>query len=633
MKYKEVLISLLLPILSSCGTSNDSRVKDMVPGSGIAALLGMGYDSHLEAFNSVCADSRFTTPTDRVRYSGAPTASVQMDRSLSYQELKNLLDVQVSGKLNMEGLTVKSAARFASEAASSTLSTSLLFANKLGGRYVILNQPVLTPNAEKVGLTKDYNKIREQCGDQFVEQIELGAELFVAMRFDFANQDVKSAFDAEIDLNFINIFEVSGAAKVAMEKYKNTIGVTVTAYQVGGDVTALGQIFTDRFGDSTGVMRCSIDNINACIEAMQNVVNYATSLQPGNFRDQLKNLTYDDSSPKGAAFLKYVTKIYASGGMRELYETPPPIIAQEIVAARGRLIERYEGQARDRKRVSSFLNMRLSNEERTRFTALDALLGRNINKMVAVGKTCYETPLSCVAAEQAMVLEVYSQDSLTKILDFYDYCVIKRPEWASTSTVAALRSFLGAAESAPCEDLEADLKNELVIDLVGKGISDLRPLSGFSKLTILNLNGNSIRNLDPIARLTSLKRLNLRGNSISNIEQLKMLTNLEFLDLAHNRLVDLSLLPSLSRLKVLKLQGNVFTDSSMLNPASYETLYLNDNQICATERSYALAHGLISDAQFTAYSRANFGPVYSVPGDHNSKLLSFVYCPAVATDY
>jgi tRNA threonylcarbamoyladenosine modification (KEOPS) complex Pcc1 subunit len=631
---KKVISLIWLPLLAACGESklgNSSQVKDSIAGSTVGALLGMGYDSHTESFNSVCAES--SSADVRVRYTGAPTATLQLDHTLSHEELKNLLDVQVSGKLAMEGLNVKSAARFASEAASTDLSTALVFANKIGGRYAVLNQPRLTASAKAVGLTNDDEKIRAECGDQFVEQAELGAELFVSMRFDFSDKDVKSNFEAEIDLDFVNIFQVSGAAKVAMEKYKNNVGITISALQIGGDPTALSRIFLDPAGDTSNVLRCSIDNIDSCIKTMESVIGYASSTRPGNFPDQLKNLKFDDTSPTGAAILRYITKSYFNAGMRDLYKKPSPLLSHEILAARSRLLERYEVQSVHRKRVSSILNLRLSPEEKSRFESFEKLLASNIKQMVDAAQICYDTPMLCVEAESRVQLQSYDESKLIRNLEFYDHCLLNRSKGTIGKTVNALQNFIDASDATSCEDLERDLKNELVLDLTAAGISDLRPLRGLSQLRVLKLSQNEIRNLETIATLPQLKELYLRKNSIGNIEHLSQNSRLEILDLAYNRIIDVTPLKKLTSLKDLRLQGNQFSDTAGLEAKSFDVLYLNDYQICAFERDYALNQGWISPAQHRAYTESNFGPLYVVPGNRSSGLDRFMFCQAVVSAF
>jgi hypothetical protein len=625
---------IFLPAIVACGNAdlNRSDIRDVVSGSSAAALLGMGYDSHTEVFSSACAKSRYNGK-DSVRYSGAPTANLSLDRSLSAEELKNILDIEASGKLMMTGMNTSGAGRFASEAAASDLSTSLVFANKISGLYAVLNEPELTDAARVVGLTNDAAQIRSQCGDHYVEQVELGAELLVSMRFDFSNRDVKSNFEAEIDLDFVNIFQVSGAAKVAMTNYKNSVGVTISALQVGGDVTALGRIFQGDGSSGSQVMRCSIDNIDACIKTMENVVTYASSSDPGNFSSQLKNLQFDDTSSFGAANLRYITKSYFSGGLRELYKSPAPILSNEIMAARNRLLERYEAQARDRKRVSSLLNLRLSEAELQRFLELDRRLAHNIRQMVSAGQTCYEKPLACVETEAAIRLESYSSEEMNRTLEFYDYCLLRKTNSASSATIEALRASLDLEPETSCEDMEAELFSEAVVDLSQRGISDLRPLTGLNNLKVLKLSGNKIRNLETLSTFPKLEVLELRRNNISDISPLSRISTLKSLDVAYNRIVDLMPLAGLSNLKVLKAHGNAAGMDTQPLSQKFDRVYLEDNQICALERDYAFAQGIISSIQHKAYDKSNFAPIYMIPGDRSSGLRQFVSCSRAALDF
>lgn len=631
MHWKPIGCSLTLLALWGCGSSvspEPSRPQATISGDSHAALLGMGYDTQSENFTEICVESQSRAPGERIKYAGAPTASVSFDRSLSYEQLKNLLDVQVSGKLMIEGLSVRAAARFASEAASSDLSTSLVFANKIGGLYAILNQPGLSPAAKLAGASLDSARIRSQCGDHFISQVELGAQLLVSMRFDFANKEAKSNFEAEIDLDFVSLFQVSGAAKVAMEKYKNTVGVTVSALQIGGDVSKLSQIFSDASGDSKPLLRCSLDNVDACIKVMENVVAYASSPSAGSFPSQLQNLQFDDTSPTGAAFLRYVSKSYYNAGLHELYATPPALLAREIAEARERLLMQYETQARDRRRVQTLLTLRLSAEDKARLERVDALLQDNVRRLTDTARVCYDAPTNCVATESQLRLATYDPRDLERTLEFYDYCLLQKPEAASTETVKVLRASLGASERIGCEDLERDLQNELILDLSGQNISDVRPLLGLKKLRVLDLSRNKIRNIDALAQLPALRTLRLRGNSISNIEPLAKASELESLDLAFNRILDLSPLRELGELEELRLQGNLFTDATPLAGLQLSILYLNEAQICAAERDYALAQGWISPAQHRAYAASNFGARYRIPGDRTSGLERFQLCQA-----
>ena len=76
---------------------------------------------------------------------------------------------------------------------------------------------------------------------------------------------------------------------------------------------------------------------------------------------------------------------------------------------------------------------------------------------------------------------------------------------------AALRSEF-VLNNASGEISSSDLDKVTELNLAGKGISDLRPLAGLKKLTVLHLGRNKMEKLAPLHDLIELKELTLRGN-------------------------------------------------------------------------------------------------------------------------
>ena len=74
------------------------------------------------------------------------------------------------------------------------------------------------------------------------------------------------------------------------------------------------------------------------------------------------------------------------------------------------------------------------------------------------------------------------------------------------------------------------------LDLSGKKVTDLTPLTGLTNLTNLTLSGNQITDLTPLAGLANLLLLALDHNQIADLTPLKGLTNLKMLALQENPL-------------------------------------------------------------------------------------------------
>ena len=95
-------------------------------------------------------------------------------------------------------------------------------------------------------------------------------------------------------------------------------------------------------------------------------------------------------------------------------------------------------------------------------------------------------------------------------------------------------------------------------------ITDIRALSGLTRLKFLSLERNAISDLSPLRNLTSLKSLDLRVNRISDISVLSHLTDLTELWFAHNSISDISSLSRLTDLTVLYLRNTGITNISAL---------------------------------------------------------------------
>ncbi len=598
------------------------------PSVGVA-MLGYGYDSHSEEFTSECVNSA-TEPA--VSYAGQQQSYIFFEQELDYEQLKFLLDVEVSGKFQFAVVNASGGLHFLTEAASSELSRSLVFGVVIKGKTAVLNSPVLNDRALDVAATANDDLIRAQCGDEFVNQIDLGSQLFINVKFEFANAEARSEFEAEIHLDFIKMFEVEGAAKVALEKFANSVKVSISAHQVGGNVQKLAKILGQDSSGGVAMINCSVDNVQACEAALNNIMTYVTK----DYMEQIDDFEYNTTEPNGPAVLSYRTSSYYQAGLRELYPNPSPALKLEIVEARNRLLQKYEIQRKDRRRTTNLLSLRLTQDDLSRLMAVDSILASNIRKMIHVAEVCWDTPLKCVDEEADMQLDLYNPEDIYKDLVFYDYC-IRNPQGERTEkTIQAIMDYLGSPADSTCLEIEDDLLNTLQLELNNHEIVDLRPLRHLDQLWYLDLSHNNINNLSTLSTLTNLRTLNLRHNKISNLAPLAGLTQLKSLDLAYNRMVDIEPLANLVNLKVLKLQGgdnSRIEDFSPVENLELTVFYPNLEGICEQERDWALEHGLVQEMMYATYKSIGFAPMYNVPQDRTTGINAWVNCEALESYY
>lgn len=624
---KTKILSVAIALYSAFGYSVEDKkiLTDVSPNDG-AALLGYGYDSHKVSFKNSCVHS---TEGEKILYAGKQESELFFKRSMSYEALRDYLEVEVKGKLNYGAFNARGAAKFVTNAASSELSESLIFASITRGKTALINNPRLNPAGLGTAQKGSKEKSIETCGDEFVRGVKLGSQLLINVRFDFANLDVKTAFEADIDLDYVSLFSVQGAAKVISERYGNHISISITAYQIGGAVQNLPTIFKT-VGGKVAIMDCHLktkEGIKACNDALTRIISYASDEYP----KQIKDLKYDPTEPNGAAYMGYETMSYSEGGndLDQLLKEPNDVLKREIKEARERLAIKYETYRSDRRVATKLLSLTsLTKEEKTRIRKIDGILKSNINKVVDLAGVCFDRPLNCVKSEKNTSYTPYDRSQISHNMIFIDYCQLPGISAGITHTVNEIKKIFGAKES--CSKIWSELQNVEELDLSGLKIVDLFPIKNLKNIRILNLGKNNIKNIRSLATLTDLLELNIRENNIGPLDALGSLVRLESLDLAYNNIRFIDTLKKLKNLKVLKIHGesNQVRDWTPIKDLKLDVLYKDLNSICESERLWLHQNRPdLCDRQCYDQNKAmNFAPWFTVPGDHNSIFDTFVTC-------
>jgi|GEM_PF-3476370 len=147
----------------------------------------------------------------------------------------------------------------------------------------------------------------------------------------------------------------------------------------------------------------------------------------------------------------------------------------------------------------------------------------------------------------------------------------------SLITVVAVLEQLGTDD---CTKARKFLTHTYNLTLNGKGIVDLRPLSGLWALHTLQLVGNRIHDLRPLQNMSTIKTLFLSDNRIDDITPLASLDSLTWLVLSDNAIESLEGLKPLTSLKELWLTRNRVTNLAPLTGlTTLERLYLSGNKV------------------------------------------------------
>ena len=126
----------------------------------------------------------------------------------------------------------------------------------------------------------------------------------------------------------------------------------------------------------------------------------------------------------------------------------------------------------------------------------------------------------------------------------------------------------------------------VTLDLSGNKITDITALASCQHLQTLLLSNNSIASLSPFSGLISLHELHLDNCKPGDITPLSRLTGLVKLSLSYCSLEDISALSSLINLDYLDLEGNNISDTEPLKSLkSLTVLNITNNNFTSTQIS------------------------------------------------
>ncbi|MEM9103390.1 MAG: hypothetical protein AAGB12_13825, partial [Pseudomonadota bacterium] len=133
---------------------------------------------------------------------------------------------------------------------------------------------------------------------EFVSAIEYGSVLAVNMKLEFKNSQDKRDIGGYLSVDWVGKIKVSGELQLVDEDVKQSVKITIHAFQEGGTPNELTQIIPD------GLMQCSLLAPEPCFEIFEESVRY----MKGSYINQFATLDrynvrkvmtsrYEDSGP------------------------------------------------------------------------------------------------------------------------------------------------------------------------------------------------------------------------------------------------------------------------------------------------------------------------------------------------
>lgn len=397
-----LISSLLLTLSVSCREVPESQVKTELSGSAentANGAIGQAYRSETNTLvvGKGCVKEKGKADgAEQGSFAGESSAEVRADVDLSFEQVVD----EISGGLNAGAkfgiFSVEGAGDYASREASDDFSSTISLIGDVRLKRKVAQELELTEFGKSVigadGQVKE--NVYNVCGDEFVSQITYGAKLFINTKFRFESAQDKEEFKGKASVSLAAIGELGGQMSKLSDRLKRTTKITISARQIGGDVSQLSQVI------HSGIFSCNLAEFDQkCLPMLVNLSDYANT----TFKDSLKNANLDD--PKGWAQLVFTTSKYsdanitnpANGQKVELVHNRSSLISREIRFARDEVYEAYEKELLGYQRASDMLkDSNLTAVQRSDLKAVQTASGDNKRKLAEIGKICSTQPSECI---------------------------------------------------------------------------------------------------------------------------------------------------------------------------------------------------------------------------------------------
>ncbi|RZA17342.1 MAG: hypothetical protein EOP10_22930 [Proteobacteria bacterium] len=260
--------------------------------------LANGWDSEYRRKLAPCLDGDF-------QYRGAHASDLTFMRDYTYDQILNETGAGVYGKASLFGLvSAKVQGNMAIAMAATEDSTSFIYNFSLLGKSAVLSGRRFNTNGSYAYNKNDLLFFRELCGDQFVEQVKLGGQLYLGVKYTFASKETKETISVKITLSaFWGLIKKSKTWTKEFRDIMKDVRISIEAFQIGGDPSKLQALKKQIYQGS-----CAGDEPELCADAIDRLLEYGSK----DFAQQLDDMRLSDDPNLGPAIIDVVLEDYRS---------------------------------------------------------------------------------------------------------------------------------------------------------------------------------------------------------------------------------------------------------------------------------------------------------------------------------
>jgi hypothetical protein len=258
----------------------DQAALEILPGAALEIpAIGTGFSAPAERYMGRCVVGKV------VHLPAADAAATlkvtsMLDGEKAQQQLGFQLGAKAHFGIGKGSLQAQAASAMTRDAFSSVWVLSVSYVSEAS--EIDFDSPVRPSVVGQAALAAD--AWSRECGDEFIYQVQKGAQLFVVYRLDYKSENLKEQVEAEAQ-GQRSVMDINGQLKHLADQLARHASLSLEVYQFGGDPTRLGGVITGPSANlvqaeaaAKAVIQCGTDNLAACDTLLTRALVYATSL-------------------------------------------------------------------------------------------------------------------------------------------------------------------------------------------------------------------------------------------------------------------------------------------------------------------------------------------------------------------
>jgi len=286
-RFAMSLITVLMTLSPSSCKHSSSEVSSEIPGSySDTAFLGQAYDSTKSKFYNVsCVKGMELAGV------GNSSSELTITSDMDYNSIVKKLDGDLAGSVTFPGVSAGASGKFALDSQYDDRSETHNIIWVGVNRKKVFKPGSLSVSDQGQQYITGYRAIlQDKCGDEYVSEIQYGASLFATLKVQYLNSSDKFEIGGSLNIGAKQIVKVDASSEILNSKMAKRTRVSVIAKQFGGNPSGLLSVIPQ------GIVSCSFDNMQPCVDAFNAIVKYATNTLAPDLTGQPATVTLTDSA-------------------------------------------------------------------------------------------------------------------------------------------------------------------------------------------------------------------------------------------------------------------------------------------------------------------------------------------------